>query len=143
MIGRLSTCVAVGVLLAGIGAQNASAQFGVGAGLGAMGGAGGYGFGFFNYGGGINNSNDHIPFYSLYPPVYYSFPVPRSYGYSPFAYPPGVTTPDLPPAAEEIMNPHVPQSTEPKPAAVRTAGPRTYLNPFVQPAQLASKPAAE
>jgi hypothetical protein len=36
---------------------------------------------------------ERIPYYSLYPPVYYSHPVPRTYGYSPFAYPPGIFTP--------------------------------------------------
>lgn len=34
-----------------------------------------------------------VPYYSLYPPVYYSCRVARTYGYSPFAYPPGVMTP--------------------------------------------------
>jgi hypothetical protein len=35
------------------------------------------------------------PYYALHPPVYYSYPVPRSYGYSPFAYPGCVPTPDV------------------------------------------------
>ena len=34
------------------------------------------------------------PYFSLHPPVYYSFPVARTYGYSPYAYPPGIMTPD-------------------------------------------------
>ena len=38
--------------------------------------------------------SDYIPYYALHPPVYYSYPVARPYGYSPFAYPPGVTTPN-------------------------------------------------
>jgi hypothetical protein len=33
------------------------------------------------------------PQYALYPPVYYSYRVARTYGYSPFAYPSGVLTP--------------------------------------------------
>jgi hypothetical protein len=37
---------------------------------------------------------ESIPYFALNPPVYYSYPVPRTFGYSPFAYPPGVLTPD-------------------------------------------------
>jgi hypothetical protein len=131
MIGRVSFWMGCGVLLLGLGASTASAQNG-NVGLGAFGGGGGYGFGYFNYGSGINNAGDHIPFYALYPPVYYSFPVARPYGYSPFAYPPGVATPDIPPAAAQYRNPFVPQNPDAKPTSDRTAGPRMYLNPFVQ-----------
>ena len=35
------------------------------------------------------------PYFALHPPVYYSAPVPRSYGYSPFAYPGSVRTPEV------------------------------------------------
>jgi hypothetical protein len=35
------------------------------------------------------------PYFALHPPVYYSCPVPRSYGYSPFAYPGCVQTPEV------------------------------------------------
>src|ERR1700742_789907 len=38
---------------------------------------------------------NNVPYYALHPPVYYSYPVPRTYGYSPFAYPPSVMTPDV------------------------------------------------
>ena len=31
------------------------------------------------------------PYFALHPPVYYSTPVPRAYGYGPWAYPPYVT----------------------------------------------------
>ena len=58
-------------------------------------------FGGFGYGGGYGSGmpynvygQDSIPYFALYPPVYYSHPVPRPYGFSPFAYPPGVTTPN-------------------------------------------------
>jgi len=40
-------------------------------------------------------NGERIPYFALYPPVYYSLPVPRTYGYSPFAYPPGTMTPEL------------------------------------------------
>src|SRR4029078_11634333 len=52
-----------------------------------------------------------LPHYALYPPVYYSLPVPRTYGYSPFAYPPTVMTPEVSMGDEqplEIINPYVP-----------------------------------
>jgi hypothetical protein len=34
-----------------------------------------------------------IPYYAVHPPVYYSDIVPRPYGYSPYAYVPGIVTP--------------------------------------------------
>ena len=40
-------------------------------------------------------SQQELPFYAKFPPVYYSYPVARPYGYSPFAYPPGIMTPEL------------------------------------------------
>ena len=35
-----------------------------------------------------------IPYYAAHPPVYYSHIVARPYGYSPYAYVPGIVTPD-------------------------------------------------
>ena len=46
----------------------------------------GYGYPQTYYGG-------QIPYFALYPPVYYSHRVARTYGYGPFAYPAGVLTP--------------------------------------------------
>ncbi|MBI3837392.1 MAG: hypothetical protein HY288_05605 [Planctomycetia bacterium] len=122
------------LLLGSLSASSAFAQNGIG----VIGAPGAYGFGFFNYGAQLNNSSEHIPFYALYPPVYYSYPVARPYGYSPFAYPPGVATPATPPAAAQYLNPYVPPKAEPKPASERTAGPRMYFNPFVKQAPAAS-----
>ncbi len=74
---------------------------------------GGLGFGL---GGDFDGSNweNRLPYYALYPPVYYSGIVPRTYGYSPFAYPGYVPTPDL--ASEvgplEIVNPYVTPSNK-------------------------------
>lgn len=88
-----------------------------------------------------SNGNEHIPYYSLYPPVYYSMPVPRTYGYSPFAYPPGYMTPqvEILPEPETIINPHVEPSTKSgkvkkaAPPLDRSAqAPRTIFNPFVE-----------
>ncbi|MGC3969082.1 MAG: hypothetical protein QM775_17485 [Pirellulales bacterium] len=54
---------------------------------------------------------DRLPYFSLHPPVYYSRPVPRTYGYSPFAYPGDVMTPELPAVEPEIIvNPYVDQA---------------------------------
>ena len=51
----------------------------------------------YGFAGGTGPYNLYIQdtpsFYSMYPPVYYSRPVSRAYGFSPFAYPPGMPTP--------------------------------------------------
>jgi len=83
----------------------------------------------------------NIPFYALYPPVYYSQPVPRTYGYSPFAYPPGFMTPEVvePSEPEVMVNPHVP--TKPMKAAVAMR-PLRMVNPHVEQEIAAIDPAA-
>ncbi len=74
------------------------------------------------------------PYYALYPPVYYSYPVPRTYGYSPFAYPPGTPTPDLQiqelPQPKVMINPYF--KPEGEDASARTVGYRgkVVVNPF-------------
>jgi hypothetical protein len=85
---------------------------------------------------------DNLPYFALHPPVYYSCPVPRTYGYSPFAYPPGVMTPDVNFAAMPVTinNPYVPKIQNPAaatPAPDRSAAaapavePLVIVNPFV------------
>ena len=141
MLRRVSLWVACGVLLTTcFSASQAAAQFG----------PGGYGLGFYNYGGSYYGNTFRIPYYALYPPVYYSYPVPRTYGYSPFAYPPGTMTPAAPQkvAAVEYTNPFVggakSEGTTPAPVAKPepvdpTASlPRMYYNPYVKQAQTAS-----
>jgi hypothetical protein len=75
--------------------------------------------------------------------VYYSVPVPRTYGYSPFAYPGNVPTPDVQLGPEEIVNPHVEpdedadDAPEAEEAAAKTAAtsrpaPLVVRNPFVE-----------
>ena len=55
---------------------------------------------------------EHIPYFALHPPVYYSYPVARTYGYSPFAYPPGTMTPEITkPEPVVISNRFVPTKT--------------------------------
>ena len=110
------------------------------------GGFGGvYGNGVF---GGFSSpyATDRIPtppYFALHPPVYYSVPVPRTYGYSPIAYGGNVRTPDIAPAANaplSIVNPYVTQpakaevKAEKKPADGDTAiaKPLMIVNPFVK-----------
>ena len=79
------------------------------------------------------------PYFAIHPPVYYSYPVPRSYGYSPFAYPGIVATPEVLETAEpipaEVINPHVKpsaratsESTDDKTAQSKS---RMIVNPYV------------
>ncbi len=73
-----------------------------------------YGFGGFRgFAGASPYSLGQIPvppYFSIHPPVYYSHPVPRPYGYSPYAYPGWVGTPELAAAApcpQSMDNPYV------------------------------------
>jgi hypothetical protein len=70
---------------------------------------GGYGY---DYGALYNSLDYRVPYFAAHPPVYYSYPVPRPYGFSPFAYPPNVRTPEILGAAEPVIidNPYVPSS---------------------------------
>ncbi|MEM8865354.1 MAG: hypothetical protein AAGF31_07365 [Planctomycetota bacterium] len=80
------------------------------------------------------------PYFALNPPVYYSAPVPRTYGYSPFYYPGDIQTPDIVVNAQpvEIINPYVPSSlNQSKPAPETTvqsetqpSGPLMVENPY-------------
>ncbi len=93
------------------------------------------------YYGGLNYNvytQDPAPYFALHPPVYYSRPVPRPYGYSPFAYPPYIMTPE--PTAERtwepkiaapvtILNPHAPRST-PASRSVSTSDRTTSIKPL-------------
>jgi hypothetical protein len=114
----------------------------------------GYGYGFLNGGAWWNGSvysgvieDQRPPYFALHPPVYYSYPVPRTYGYSPFAYPGCTPTPDLHLEVVEpqmVPNPFVPgeaapkqgEDAEPATSAEATgnrtaAAPRRIRNPFV------------
>jgi hypothetical protein len=110
-------------------------------------GHGGCGHGF-GLGFGIGGYNDicgyaelyrqlynNLPYFALHPPVYYSYPVPRTYGYSPFAYPPHVMTPEIAFETQPvtIINPHVqgPQKKLDKPKKDRTAASDQPVEPLV------------
>ncbi|HET6879726.1 MAG TPA: hypothetical protein VFI31_06215 [Pirellulales bacterium] len=103
------------------------------------------GYGFF--GNGLYGSlyNDRPPYYALFPPVYYSYPVPRPYGYSPFAYPPGFMTPEFEQIQpKEVMNPYVPRKPVGQPKERTASVPQVYHNPFIErrsPPALAARPA--
>lgn len=147
MIARLSLVLLLTLTFSVVEAGKAQAQVGT---RGGFQGAGFNNFGFGGFGFDIGRLYgvlaDNVPFYAAFPPVYYSAPVPRTYGYSPFAYPPGYATPDLafaPLAAKEITNPYVPASTVPaakqseaKPEnnvtqSATTAVPLAIVNPYV------------
>src|SRR5215475_13181247 len=95
-------------------------------------GGGGYcgGWGVnFPYGLYGSRVND-VPYFSMFPPVYYSVPVPRTYGWSPFAYPPGTMTPDVvEDVPQQIINPYVPQNKESVPAKPMSARTAAYHPP--------------
>jgi hypothetical protein len=85
------------------------------------------------YGGG-DYSIQAVPYFALHPPVYYSYRVARTYGYSPFAYPPGVMTP-----GSESLQTAVVQNTSaaggtPESTEAERGGPQPLRidNPFVQ-----------
>jgi hypothetical protein len=137
MIRRLLICaVAVGAL--SFAGQSANAQCGGGCDWG-------WGYGYM-----YNILRYEVPHFAAFPPVYYSYPVPRTYGYSPFAYPPNVMTPEIVGDIEplENINPHV-DSTEMKPTKEakpdRTAAtsariePLVVMNPFVAPNQAVAR----
>ena len=104
----------------------------------------GYGYGWL-----YNSLRYEVPHFAAYPPVYYSYPVPRTYGYSPFAYPPHVMTPEIVGESKPvtITNPHVP-STQQKPVKAKTdrtaaisapVEPLTIVNPFAAPSQAVAR----
>ena len=76
---------------------------------------------------------DYIPYYSRHPPVYYSYPIARAYGYSPYAYPPWVKTPEIErPRPALFHNEHVSAAkTVCEPHASTAGEPLRITNPYV------------
>lgn len=100
-------------------------------------GAGGMGYGF-GIGQLYQSLEGRVPYFAAHPPVYYSYPVPRTYGHSPFAYPPHFRTPELVEEVQplQISNPYVPSSnsTPAEDATVLTkpsSEPLVINNPYV------------
>ncbi len=112
---------------------------------------GGFGYGF-GIGQLYNSLEYRVPYFAAHPPVYYSHPVPRTYGHSPFAYPPHFRTPELASPMQPVMisNPHVRKAIKTKKrvkptertvshgSASESAGPLVIVNPFVAETKLAS-----
>ncbi len=100
----------------------------------------------------LNANARVLPYFALYPPVYYSQSVPRPYGYSPFALPPGVL-PVEPVAAPEvksamIINPFFRSSDEQNGKAADEVALKSkskmIVNPFApQPAAAANEQVAK
>jgi hypothetical protein len=95
-----------------------------------------------------NSLEYRVPYFAAHPPVYYSYPVPRTYGHSPFAYPPHFRTPEIvaEPVALEISNPYVlpkrdaSEAIEPERSVQTQTAPEPLVihNPYVtQGAELA------
>ncbi len=85
------------------------------------------------------------PYFALHPPVYYSYPVPRTYGYTPWAYPSYVMTPEIQAPVEPAVfdNPYVEQDAQraaaTKSASVKmTSAPEVIENPHVKQAAVRS-----
>jgi hypothetical protein len=68
---------------------------------------------YYGYGASNIYTAEHVPYFALHPPVYYSYPVSRPYGWSPFPHAP---------------SPYAAQRPRP---AVRVAQPLTIRNPYV------------
>ena len=87
----------------------------------------------------------NLPYFALHPPVYYSYPVPRTYGYSPFAYGPEIMTPEVVEESKPVTidNPYVPRknaapveakATDRSASTASTPEPLVITNPYVTPA---------
>jgi hypothetical protein len=79
---------------------------------------------------------ESVPYFAVHPPVYYSLAIPRTYGYSPFPYPPGVLTPGSDPSrawatARYINNRSETGGEEEMAFRPRRPTPLTIDNPFV------------
>jgi len=128
---RYALALMLGMACSLVSTDSAQAQVGLNGGYG--------GYGAFDVGRLYRLMADRVPYFAAFPPVYYSAPVARPYGYSPFAYPPGVMTPEVVEvAAQEIINPYVPASTESATDEVdkvtktsETSQPLAIVNPYV------------
>ena len=122
------TLVAAGLLA--IGSQTAEAQNPGNAATGYYSGN----FGYYNMLSRLYNTG-HVPvppYFALQPPVYYSQPVARPYGYSPYAYPRWIETPQPKPVVKPAMisNPFVtPKVKKAEPNKAVTA--QMIFNPYV------------
>lgn len=102
---RILLAVVLCVIVSGEARAQVGARpfLGLGGGWGGAGGASNQMFGFAIP---PSNLQDRMPHFALYPPAYYSYPVPRPYGYSPFAYPGITPTPYAAVEPQTIVNPY-------------------------------------
>ncbi len=123
---RYTFALMLGMVCSLVNTGEAQAQYGLqGAGYG--------GFGSYDVGRLYGVLANNVPYFAAFPPVYYSAPVPRTYGHSPFAYPPGVMTPEVAQvASQEILNPYVPAST-PSETPAESSDKVTQVNKRPQP----------
>lgn len=117
-------------LLAGLVGANVFGDEGLGV---ATGGWSEYGYWGSGYCPWSDYYPESAPYFAMHPPVYYSYVVPRPYGYSPFPYPPGVRTPEIAvPKPKVIQNRFVPRPANLPEAQNRvTQQPLRIRNPFV------------
>jgi hypothetical protein len=101
--------------------------------MNGQGWAGGYPYApYWGYGCPTIYSTESVPYYCLHPPVYYSYRVARTYGYSPFAYPPGVLTPGSePPHPAMVQNVYAAEAEQPS-ESQEGRPPQRIENPFVE-----------
>jgi len=72
------------------------------------------------------------PYFALFPPVYYSYSVPRTYGFSPYAYPPGTITPPTRQLAPLMVhNAYLDGQRTSTEAGAQKRPPLRIANPFV------------
>ena len=90
---------------------------------------------------GYQHTDRRIPYFAEHPPVYYSHPVARPYGYSPYAYLPPIMT--IQPAEPlTITNPHFQPKAKSEKTKRRVARkkrvptPLVVLNPYVESSSL-------
>lgn len=96
----------------------------------------GYGYpGYWDIGQLYRQLDSQVPYFAAHPPVYYSYPVARPYGHSPFAYLPSVQAPAMVPAPvkpQEILNPFTSKATKPNEAgADRTTQAENRVQPLL------------
>ncbi len=78
-------------------------------------------------------SAEHIPYFAKHPPVYYSYPAPRPYGYSPYAYPPIMTFREVV-AVRPVLVRNGYVTGEPTLRKAEKSAPLRIINPFAQDA---------
>jgi hypothetical protein len=80
-------------------------------------------------------SQEYVPYFALHPPVYYSYPIARTYGDSPFPYPPGLTALQAyspSPQPQIIKNEHIEDANPSTDQQYQTRMPLRIHNPFVE-----------